>query len=393
MTQPQSPSPVLTTAEAVAAVTAARTALAGQDTVVASVAQLAEAVITTREAAATYAKTLILGLWSSIDPYDGVEVGEFAAAAAQHMATAQTAAARAAAAGQSRILSSLDIAVPGVSSNPIDVRAPAVQIVGGRMELVRPDTVEVDYLTRGSVVISDEDFTTEGIFNRPARTLRALESEGATRTEADEAARSRIDLLVEDNVMLAQRFAEAEVLIAAADLDTVSNPVVAMRRVIHPELSRTGTCGLCIAASDRLYTVRELRPIHNLCKCTTAPVTMDRDPADDVNTIGLDRLYGDAGGTSAAYLKRTRYAVNEHGELGPVLVPQRPYKPRSKTSRAAAAGTAVTGPETKAEVAARHLPILEANLAKLRDDGLSESSPQVEYHRQQIAKFRRELAG
>ena len=32
----------------------------------------------------------------------------------------------------------------------------------------------------------------------------------------------------------------------------------AYRRVIHPELSKGGTCGLCIAASDRIYFVDDL---------------------------------------------------------------------------------------------------------------------------------------
>jgi hypothetical protein len=29
--------------------------------------------------------------------------------------------------------------------------------------------------------------------------------------------------------------------------------VTGYRRVVHPELSRTGTCGLCIVASDQVY--------------------------------------------------------------------------------------------------------------------------------------------
>ncbi|MHA0288278.1 hypothetical protein ACXYX3_17735 [Mycobacterium sp. C3-094] len=388
MTQP-SPSGIATTADALAAVTAARAAAAAGNTLLASTASLSETVIAARDTAGEYAKTLILGLWTAVDPYSGADVQAFTEAAAKHMRTAQTSTARAAAAGQKQLLSAMGVTVRGVPSNPINVRAPAATVIDGRLKLERPDQVEVDYRTRGHAVISAEDFTTEAIFNRPARTVRALEAKGATRAVADEAARQRIELLVDDNVMLAQRFAESEILFAAADLDTVANPVVAMRRIIHPELSRTGTCGLCIAASDRLYTVRELRPIHDRCQCTTAPVTADYDPADELNAVDLGALYDASGGTSGAHLKRTRYQIDEHGELGPVLVPTRNYKPRSKTAKAQSAGTGVAAVESPAQVAARHLPILEANLAKLRADGLPADSPQIQYHLQQIAKFKR----
>lgn len=37
------------------------------------------------------------------------------------------------------------------------------------------------------------------------------------------------------------------------------------RRVIHPELSKGGTCGLCIAASDRVYHVDDLKALHGRC--------------------------------------------------------------------------------------------------------------------------------
>lgn len=91
------------------------------------------------------------------------------------------------------------------------------------------------------------------------------------------------------------------------------------RRVIHPELSKGGTCGLCIAASDRLYGKTEPLPIHALCKCSTMQVYNHADPGSVLNGMDLTKLYKDAGGTAAAKLKATRYQVDEHGELGPVL--------------------------------------------------------------------------
>ena len=58
-------------------------------------------------------------------------------------------------------------------------------------------------------------------------------------------------------------------------------------------------------------------------------MTEDYDPADELNAVDLSQLYRDSGGTSGAHLKRTRYQVDEHGELGPVLVPKAKYKPRT----------------------------------------------------------------
>lgn len=97
--------------------------------------------------------------------------------------------------------------------------------------------------------------------------------------------------------------------------------ITGWRRVPHPELSKTGTCGLCWAASTRLYHVEHLMPIHHECHCLPMPVTAEHDIGSVINDGDFARLYGDAGGTDAAALKRTRYTVTEHGELGPLLVP------------------------------------------------------------------------
>jgi hypothetical protein len=332
MTQPQSPD-TFTFEEALAAVAAAQTAVAARDAVAATVLDLSTAVINAREVAAAYAKTLIWALWADTDPYDGNAVEDFTVSAAVHMVTAQTTTARTAAAAQSAILQTMGIAAPGVTSNPVDVRAPGADVVDGALVLQRPDSVRVSYDTRADTRIRAENMTTQGMFNRPARTLRAVEAAGATREVADAQARDRIDQLVEDNVMLAQRFAEAEVLQRVVDLDAPGPRIIGYRRVIHPELSETGVCGLCIAAADQRYKVGDLLPIHARCKCTVAAITEDHDPADDVNAADLGALYDLAGGTAGPGLKRVRYQLDEHGELGPVLVPQRERKPRKDYQR------------------------------------------------------------
>lgn len=37
------------------------------------------------------------------------------------------------------------------------------------------------------------------------------------------------------------------------------------RRILHPELSKSGPCGLCVVAADRVYKSEDLLPIHNRC--------------------------------------------------------------------------------------------------------------------------------
>jgi hypothetical protein len=88
---------------------------------------------------------------------------------------------------------------------------------------------------------------------------------------------------------------------------------------------------MCIVAADRLYKVAELKPIHHNCKCTVAAVTKDFDP-QSINDTDLGRFYKDAKGNTLRDLKRTRYQVDAHGELGAVLVPK--VKHRSHADRA-----------------------------------------------------------
>ena len=104
------------------------------------------------------------------------------------------------------------------------------------------------------------------------------------------------------------------------------------RRVIHPEMSTTGVCGLCVAAATRVYSKENLNGLHNRCKCTVAPVLDGKDPADLLNGEDLRRLYKNATGTSANALAQTQYKVVEHTELGSVLVPYE--RDRSDSARA-----------------------------------------------------------
>ena len=138
------------------------------------------------------------------------------------------------------------------------------------------------------------------------------------KSKDEEAARAsmlrRVDLMVGDDAGLAMR-------IAARDHGDAAPTVIGQRRVVHPEVSKGGTCGLCLVASDQLYRKGELLPLHNGCLCTVAEVFEDADPGDSLNGLSLKQIYAAAGGSTArAELQRVRYRISEHDELGPQLV-------------------------------------------------------------------------
>ena len=156
-------------------------------------------------------------------------------------------------------------------------------------------------------------------YDRPAEQARYAMSKGATPAEAAEKAVKKAVQLANDDLMLTRRKAPMKIIQG-------SEKVIGYRRVIMPELSESGTCGLCLAASTRLYSKSELLPIHTNCKCEILPVTKTQDPARLFNEEDLQRLYEIVGGNSAADLLTVRYKVGEHGELGPVL--ERVHKER-----------------------------------------------------------------
>jgi hypothetical protein len=111
--------------------------------------------------------------------------------------------------------------------------------------------------------------------------------------------------------------------------------VTGYRRVVHPELPTEASlrdgrpnppvCGLCLSASHRVYSRGDLMPLHSSCRCLpTALIGEVGGPGDIgslVNDSDLATLYRNAGGsTSAKALSRTKYRVEDHGELGPQLV-------------------------------------------------------------------------
>jgi hypothetical protein len=160
----------------------------------------------------------------------------------------------------------------------------------------------------------------EQVYQRLGETYRYAESTGASPEKALATTVTRAAVMNDTDISLATRAQDHKTL-------AVTHLATGYRRVIHPELAKGGTCGMCIVASDRVYKKSELLPIHDRCHCTVAPILANgEDPGSGLNNLDLTQLYSDAEGTQAPDLKRTRYDVNEHGELGAVLVPKKRAK-------------------------------------------------------------------
>lgn len=161
------------------------------------------------------------------------------------------------------------------------------------------------------------------VHTRPAEAFKRAIATGATVEEALIRAGGRGVGLALSDLSLQDRAVQEEMFRRLG--------VEHYRRVIRPELSRTGTCGLCIAAADRIYNTGNLMPIHPpSCNCIVLPIVGDIDPGFKLNEEDLAQLYADAGSNKAVDLRRTGYksldelraapyAVHEHGELGPMI--------------------------------------------------------------------------
>lgn len=165
----------------------------------------------------------------------------------------------------------------------------------------------------GPVVVSDlrQGVPPEQVYERLAVQMRYERSVGTPEPDALKHVVDRADVMNQMDVALAAR-SEAEKFFT-------EHKVKGYRRVLHPELSTGGACGLCIVASDRVYRRDRLLPLHARCKCGVMPLIGDFDAGNSLNNLDLGTLYGDAGSLSRDALKKVRYTVHDHSELGPTL--------------------------------------------------------------------------
>lgn len=123
----------------------------------------------------------------------------------------------------------------------------------------------------------------------------------------------RLAAVVESDVTLAVRAQWDAGLVRGQD-------ILGYRRILHPERSEHGPCGLCVVAADRVYKRRDLLPLHGNCRCEVLPVLNGMDPGIHLNADDLYAFYQAAGGTGAKGLKKIRVALTENGETGPTLI-------------------------------------------------------------------------
>lgn len=303
-------------------------------TAVTALAVNGAATITANVSSAT--TQIITALWRLVNPYDQKQVEAFKAQAGRIIVSSQKAVATAHTASQLMQLRAVGINQNPAVSIPDNVRGQSVTF-GTKKPIVHAASEEtVTYQepvkpAETAVNLDDEpkpepkavertvtksDAAPDQIFERAAETYRYEKSVGSDDAAANAAADSRIAGIVDNNLILAQRLAEQQTLSAVRDLD---KRVHGYRRVIHPELSKGGVCGMCVAAASRRYYLRDLKPIHDRCNCSIAPITDEHDIGDLLNSDDLDTLYDQAGSTYNRDLKKTRYELVDHHELGPVL--------------------------------------------------------------------------
>lgn len=299
----------------------------------------------------------IVALWRRVNPYDGDEVAAFAKRAGRLLVPAQRTVANVHVAAQQKQLQAMGVNHRVTVNIPDNVRGQTVKF-GKMPKVVAPETttltyqappdaeppVDLDAPPEGAErTVSKTDADADKIMKRAAEAYRYEKSIGSDEDKANAAAEQRIERIVEDNMMLAGRMAAQQTLKL---VDDEAGTIVGYRRVIHPELSKGGVCGLCVVAADRWYKIETLQPIHARCECTIAPIVRKGndllDPGADLYQVDLDQLYEDASevapmedivdrrtgevigtrkalGTSAKALKKTRYVIVDHHELGPVL--------------------------------------------------------------------------
>jgi hypothetical protein len=221
-----------------------------------------------------------------------------------------------------------------------------IQPAGTRKtDLERPGVTPAGALARSADTYRYQQSLVDAEFERAAKEKRPM---GEVQ-DPFEAALERAQQTVQGTFQLVGRRQSQFTLKRSAD----GGLITGYRRVIHPEMDKgEGTCGLCIAATTRIYHVEELMPIHPGCHCTQVPVRELKsgrtiDPGGAINDRDLPSYYRDAHGNTAEQLRQTRYRVDEHGELGPVLAPEdQPIR----TKKQAVRDTAKPSEQSRAEL-------------------------------------------
>lgn len=269
--------------------------------------------------------SVVQAQWRRINPYNAAEVREFSRQVGRMVVASQRSVATVHAAAQQVQLQAMGIHQPVTVTIPDNVRGASVTF-GKSPKVHAPAEVTIGY-GDGTETVKSATASPDKLFERAAETYRYEKFTGKDHAAANTAAETRIASLVDDNMILSARMASQQTLKLVSDKDA---RVIGYRRIIHPELSKGGVCGMCIVAADRKYHIGDLQPIHTRCNCSIAPIAKINgayvDPGHRLNQDDLDRLYShakdaspDQRATSIEALTRTRYRIVQHHELGPVL--------------------------------------------------------------------------
>lgn len=147
------------------------------------------------------------------------------------------------------------------------------------------------------------------VYRRPVVVARTAIASGQSFGAAIAAGRARASTLANDDVVLAQRSGTSRAM------DRAGDRVVGYRRV-----PRRGACSLCLAASTQRYRKRDLLPRHTRCHCGVLPLVGTRDPGRILEPELLAELKAASKRDDWWADSRLKAVVEDHGELGPVLV-------------------------------------------------------------------------
>lgn len=150
--------------------------------------------------------------------------------------------------------------------------------------------------------------TMEEAYARPFHTVWYEQSKGTEFPAALRKGLERAEHMISLDIQLARTHASAIVLQQADGIQRY-------QRV----LSGSENCDICSVAARHIYKTSNLMPIHTKCDCTVAPVIEGRPPL--ANRINQSRDFtAPDSETDGDSKKAPDIGVENHGELGPVLV-------------------------------------------------------------------------
>lgn len=161
-----------------------------------------------------------------------------------------------------------------------------------------------------SAVVNLRGVDPTAVYRRPFVTTYVALSRGDELTTAVDRGVTRLEQVVEGDMQ--QTHSNA----ARAAMQALPEDVAATgwRRV--PQGTRT--CGLCIVASTKLYSVETLNPLHQGCDCAVEPVFGSHPSVGPERKAAVKAALEDIAGDKN--YRNLRNLVVEHGELGPMLV-------------------------------------------------------------------------